>query len=254
MRRVLYADMFNVFKNKIFQGSIALTVLYPLMEALLFKLIYRFIDAELPGEDVITAYSSIASIVITATIIFLLVNDFSDGAIRNKIINGVKRNHIALSSILTGAIISGLMCMSTCISQTIVIRFLSTGFSSLNPRDVSLYYTAQFAVSIAVGVLMSSIVIVFGGTIIPYFLGLVIAFLFRVANLMVTDKLYPQDGHVMITGMRLLIYNIYDRFCPFSYFTGTLNHPLKDCFIGCGVLIAISILITLPVFKRKELK
>lgn len=254
MRRVLYADMFNAFRNPIFKSSMALALLYPLLNALLFKLIYSFFDGDLPGEDVLTSYSSIASILISVAIVLLLVNDFTDGAIKNKVINGVRRTHIAFSAIATGTIVSALMCMCACVSQTIVIRFLTTGFSSLTAYDVSSYYIAQFASSVAVAVFMSSIVTIFGGTKIPYFLGLVLAFFFKVANTMVSLKLYPESGHITITGTRLAVYTLYDRFCPFAYFTGTLNHPISDCFIGCAVFIIVPILIALPVFKIKELK
>lgn len=246
--------MFNVLKNRIFHAALIFAAAYPFMEALIFKIVYHFLGVDMPGEDIVAAYSSIASIAISAVIIFLLVNDFTDGAIRNKIINGVKRSHIVLSSVTIGALVSGLICMVACISQTIVICLFTTGYSSLLANEVSSYYIAQFAISVTVGAFMSALVMIFGGTKIAYFIGLVVAFLFKLASMEVGDKLYPESGICTLTGKKLMLYSGYDRFCPFAYFSGTLNHPLSDCLTGCLVLTVISILIALPVFIRKELK
>ena len=120
--------------------------------------------------------------------------------------------------------------------------------------EIANFSLRNIIAAFAAGCFMAMILMVLGGTKIAYVAGLVVTFLFRVATGEVADKLYPETGYCLLTGTKLQVYTLYDRYRPYAFFTGVNYHDLGKCLIGCIILSLISLAIGMIVYEKREFK
>ena len=100
----------------------------------------------------------------------------------------------------------------------------------------------------------TSLIMIMGGKNISYVIGLGIAFVFRIIDMEVLDKLYPDYGICQLTGTKLKLYTFYDKYVPYAHCSGTPRWEMSSCVIGSVALIVISLIIGMIAFEKKEIK
>ncbi len=254
MTNILYSDIHKIIKGKVLKAGFALIFGYTFFLALVLKVILISVNADLTSDDVLTAFPTSAPLFIAASILFLFLGDFSDGTIRNKIMCGVQKKTVAASAIILGAIISVVFTVFSQISGLVIAKIFTSGYETMTVAEIGDFCLRNILAAAAAGSLMAMILMVLGGTKIAYVAGLVITFLFRVATGEVADKLYPETGYTLLTGTKLQLYTLYDRYCPYAYFTGVNYHDLGKCLIGSAGLITFSLIVGMIVYEKREFK
>ena len=254
MINLLYSDLHRVLKGKVFSLGLALIFGYTFFVSLVLKLILMTIDANLTSDDVLTSFTTSAPFFIAASILFLFIGDFNDGTIRNKIMCGAPKRSVAASAIALGGMISAVFVIFSQISGIAIAKILTDGYEAMTAADIADFCLRNLIAAAAAGCFMTMILMILGGTKIAYVAGLVVTFLFRVATAQVADKLYPETGYTLLTGTKLQIYTLYDRYCPYSFFTGVNYHDLGKCLIGCIILILFSFAVGMIVYEKREFK
>ncbi len=255
MLRILYSDLHKIINSRGLKFSLWFCLIYPVVQALvLYLVVHTYMGDELAGEDTLFSYASIGALLVSAAVLYLTVSDFSDGTIKNKVINGAKRSDIFCSAVC-GGMFAGVLTSVFCAAGELLAGFIFTkGFETLTKADVAKYILALTLASAAVGAFATMLVMIFGGSFFAYIPGLVIAFFFRVISMRVADKLYPENGVTTLTGTRLKVYTLYDRYFPYAHFTNYLRWDLLSYVIGAAILIAISFILGVIIFNRKEFK
>ena len=255
MLRILYSDIYKTVNSKGLKISLWFCLIYPVIQALiLYLVVHNYIGGELTGEETLFSYSSIGALLVTAAVLYLTIPDFADGTIKNKIINGVKRSDIFFSSVLSGMFAGVLTSIFCAAGELIAAKLFTKGFYVLTAADVAEYFMALTLASAAVGAFAAMLVMIFGGSFFAYIPGLVIAFFFRVISMRVADKLYPESGVTTLTGTKLKIYTLYDRYFSYAHFTDYLRWDFLSYVIGAAILITISFILGVIIFNRKEFK
>lgn len=255
MLRILYSDLRFLLKNLGFKLTIAAGMLYVLGFVVILKIIMYFLNdgSFIYGEDILSAYNDIAFIFITTISVILFSADFTNGTIRNKLISGLKKSEIFVSSVISGMVASVIMTVIVTLFEALLSIIFSEGFMTYNLAELSDNLLMLMITAASVGAFMTMIVLVFGGKKMSYFAGFVTAFFLTILKMQVTNDLYPINGNCILTGTKLALYTAYDRFSPFMHFEGYPRWDLLSYTIGSVVLIALSIGIGLIIFNRKEI-
>ncbi len=254
MINIFYSDLHRILKGRMFVSGLALIFGYTFVLSLVLKVILMSIGADLSSDDVLTSFTTSAPFFIAASILFLFIGDFNDGTIRNKIMCGAPKRSVAASAITLGGIISAVFVIFSQISGIAIAKIMTDGYEGMTAYDIADFCLRNIIAAVAAGCFMAMILMVLGGTKIAYVAGLVVTFLFRVATSEVADKLYPETGYTLLTGTKLKIYTLYDRYCPYSFFTGVNYHDLGKCLIGCTILTLISLAVGMIVYEKREFK
>jgi len=254
MLKILYSDMRNLIMSRVFRFGILAVAFYNLFTAVVFKIIFRYMGGELYGDNILGTFASYAPFVVAALVLFVFMGNFTDGIIRNKFISGASRRDIICSALLTGGMGGVLITAIAEISAFILTLFFTPGFYGLTASDIADYCLVMMIASCALGIFMTMILMVLGGTKTAYVAGLAVTFIFKLMTAEVADKLYPESGVSLLTGVRLAMYRFYDRYVVFSYFSEMLRHDFKDYVIGALGLMIISFIAGTVLFEIKEIK
>ncbi len=254
MTNILYSDLHRILKGKVFSLGLALIFGYTFFLTVVLKIVLVSVNADLSSDDVLTSFPTSAPFFIAASILFLFIGDFNDGTIRNKIMCGVKKKTVAASAIVLGGIISSVFVIFSQISGLVVAKIFTNGYESMTAAEIANFSLRNIIAAFAAGCFMAMFLMILGGTKIAYVAGLVVTFLFRVATAEVADKLYPETGYTLLTGTKLQLYTLYDRYCPYAYFTGVNYHDLGKCLIGSAGLITFSLIVGMIVYEKREFK
>lgn len=255
MLRTFYSDFRNYLKSTGFKIGVIVIFGYVTFFSAVMALLYRIALHDIvPAEDVLCSYCDMAAFLITGSTLLMFATDYSNGTIRNKILSGAKRSEIYLSAIFTGILISLIYSAIAIVFELGFALVLSNGLAILTVSEEAGICLQYMISSMAIGAFSTMLVMVLGGLRISYFAGLVFAFVCNIISSEVADKLYPQEGPVMITGARLFLYTAYDRFMPYAHFQQFQRWPFSSYVIGSAVMIAISILVGLIIFERKEIR
>ncbi|MCR4648064.1 MAG: hypothetical protein K5776_03210 [Lachnospiraceae bacterium] len=254
MLRILYSDLRRTLVNRLFIGCLSTNIAYQVGTAVLLKMIMWFAFKDnITGEDISFVYSSIGIFLVTVSTL-IIVSDFSEGTMRNKLISGAKRSDVFISTIFTSSFMGMAQAATAFVTESILRFFLGGELISYTIPELADFWIILTLASVSVAVFSTSMIMMIGGKKIAYFVGLLIAFAFKIISMEVTDKLYPDSGNVTLTGFKLAIYTFYDRFVPYAYFSIRPHWDTGSYILGCVGLMAISTIIGLLVFNKKELQ
>lgn len=254
MFRNLYADTRKIFFSRGFSGGISAILVYQLLGSLLLWLLtVLLVEGQMASEDIAFSFTTIAAFVVTASTLFVNQGDFEDGCIRNKLISGVKRSDAFLSAVISGMLQGVLLSFVAFVASMITLPIFSKGFMNYTIPEVADYWLIITMSCMAIGAFSTAVIMIFGGSKISYVVGLAIAFVMRVLDTYVLDKLYPEKGHCTLTGAKLVLFKFIDRFIPYSYLSMEPHWDTISYIVGCGGLILISTLVGLFVFSKKEI-
>ncbi len=255
MLRVFYSDLRFALCSRGFKTCCIITAAYTTFTSLLLQTVsYFFYHESITGDDVLNCYSDMAIFIITAATLFVFTTDFADGTIRNKLISGATRSDILISALLNGGIIGASQAAIFMAVQAVLTLIMTDGYYLKSISEAARTGLIFTAASAAVGIFSTMLIMVLSGkrTVISYVAGLVIAFLFRIVSLEVSDKLYPESGFTALTGTRLAVYRFYDRYVPYAHFTSITRWDFASYIIGALALALISFVIGLILFNQKE--
>ena len=256
MLRIIYSDLRSLLKHISLKLCIGASMGYAFAFVVILKIIMYFVaDGEfIYGEDILSAYNDIAIFVITAFAVMFFTSDFANGTIRNKLISGLRKSEVFISSVLSGMFASVLITVVVTLFEFLLTIVLSEGFMTYNLAELSDNFLMLIITAASIGAFASMITLVFAQTRFAYFAGFVIAFFIKLFNSEVAQDLYPMNGNCLLTGTKLALYTAYDRFSPFIHFEGYPRWDILSYLIGGVILTALSIGIGLIIFNRKEIK
>ena len=135
MGKLLQADLYRIFKSKLFLALALIAFLFPVFTVLLYLLIFKvFATVDIPGIAAVTMsgremisecfvlHSNFGFILPIFTTIFICM-DISNGTMRNKIIAGRSRASIYFSHLISASIIN--------VSGILIYVIIFMAFSSL---------------------------------------------------------------------------------------------------------------------------
>lgn len=256
MLRILYSDLRSLLKHISLKLCIGASMIYALAFVVILKVIMYFVadGSFIYGEDIVSAYNDIAIFVITAFAVMFFTSDFANGTIRNKLVSGLRKSEIFISSVLSGMFASVLISVAVILFETLLTLIFSEGFMTYNLAELSDNFLMHMITAASIGAFASMITLIFAQTRFAYFAGFVIVFFINLFNSEVAQDLYPMNGNCVLTGTKLALYTAYDRFSPFIHFDAYPRWDILSYLAGSVVLTAISIGIGLIIFNRKEIK
>lgn len=254
MFRNLYADTRKIFFSRGFYSGVIAIIFYQAFASLvLWLLTVYLIKGHMASDEIAFIYTSIAAFVVTVTTLFVTQGDFDDGCIRNKLISGVKRSDAFLSAIISGMLQGVLLSIVAFVSSMAVLPMFTEGFMNYTIPEIADYWLLITLSCMSVGAFSTALIMIFGGSKISYVAGLAIAFVMKVLDTYVLDKLYPEKGNCTLTGAKLFLFKFIDRFIPYSYFSISPHWDTLSYLAGCMGLILISTVVGLYVFSKKEI-
>ena len=255
MFRCLYADTRNVFLSKGFRIGLGAIIVFQMLGLLFSGFIVTFVMKEaLAADDIAFIFPTVAAFLVTATTLHITENEFSDGCMRNKIISGVRRSDVFLSAILGGMLQGVIYSILACITSIVIAVFFTGGFMTYSIPEIADYWLVITLACLTIGAFSNVLILTLCGSKISYIIGLALAFVLRVADTHVLDKLYPSSGLCTLTGTKLAVYQFFDRFIPYAYLTTEPHYDMASYVLGCGGFILISTITGLLIFEKKELK
>ena len=139
------------------------------------------------------------------------------------------------------------------VSSMAVLPMFTEGFMNYTIPEIEDYWLLITLSCMSVGAFSTALIMIFGGSKISYVAGLAIAFVMKVLDTYVLDKLYPEKGNCTLTGAKLFLFKFIDRFIPYSYFSMEPHWDTLSYLVGCLGLILISTAVGLFVFDKKEI-
>ena len=255
MLNVLRVDIkrYLLSKGVIFAAFI-ISVLCPLFSELLVLGVAKAVDAEPVATMMdLQTYSAMAPLFLALGITAFLYEEFNEGIIRNKIISGRNRVCIFISHCLINSILAFVLEVVSVLSSVAIILIL--GYSYTFSFDEVVRYTLVAALAgVSVSVLYTTLFICFCNVKVAIVLPAGLAILARLSLIFILDALYTESGVPKVTGMTLKLYESIDRFSPFAHLTNDLRWDNASYLLGNGVLIAVSIIIGIITFSKKDLK
>jgi ABC-type transport system involved in multi-copper enzyme maturation permease subunit len=251
---MLYTDMRNILHNKGVKICLAACVAYLVGSVIFSIILLKIFDASLYADEIVKLYPSISIFAVTALTITVYISEYTDGIIKNKLCSGAKRSSIFFAAEMSSAFSS--FCISAMIQivMLLVAAIFSEGFNNMTAAEMAFSYTELLVASTSIAIFSTSLIMIMGGKGASYVIGLGIAFVFKIIDMEVLDKLYPDYGICKLTGTKLKVYTFYDRFVPYAHCSGTPRWNMSDCVIGSLVLVIISLIIGFIAFEKKEIK
>lgn len=253
MFRNLYADTRKIFFSRGFSGGIAAIFFYQMFMSLaLWAITVLLIKGQMASEDIAFSFSFIAAFVVTASTLFMVQGDFDDGCIRNKLISGVKRSDAFLSAIISGMLQGVMFSIIAFVISMISLPIFTKGFMNYSIPEVANYWLIITLACMSIGAFSTALIMIFGGSKISYVVGLAVAFVLRIVDTFVLDKLFPEKGNCTLTGAKLELFKFIDRFIPYSYLSMEPHWDTWNYIVGSAGMIIISVVVGLLVFSKKE--
>ena len=254
MFRNLYADTRNILFSRGLRIALIVITVTQLFYLIAIGLIEKvLVNMQLVAEDVAFSFTTIAAFLVTASTLLITEREFSDGCIRNKLISGVKRSDAFLSAVAGGMLQGVLYAAAACVLSTVTSLLFTAGFESFTVTEIVDYWIMIAVSCVAIGGFSTALIMIFGGNKVSYIIGLALAFVLRVWDTFILDKLFPESGVCTLTGTKLEVYKFVDRFVPYSFMNMEPHYDLWSYFAGGAGLLLISVVIGLIVFERKEL-
>lgn len=254
MLKMLYTDMRNILHNKGVKVCGFACLAYLIGNLLISIILLKVFDATLYADEIVKLYPSISVFVITAMTLTVYISEFTDGIIKNKMCSGAKRSSIFLAAEISSAFMAFILTSIIQIVMLLVALIFSEGFYNLTAAEVAFSYSELLVASTSIAIFSTSLIMIMGGKNISYVIGLGIAFVFRIIDMEVLDKLYPDYGICQLTGTKLKLYTFYDKYVPYAHCSGTPRWGMSSCVIGSVALIVISLIIGMIAFEKKEIK
>lgn len=254
MLKMLYTDMRNILHNKGVKICMAACVVYLVGCIILSVILLKFFDASMYADEIVKLYPSVSIFVVTALTVTVYISEYTDGIIKNKLCSGAKRSSIFFAAELSSAFTTFCVTAMIQIVMLLVALVFSEGFLNMTASEVAFSYSELLVASMSIAIFSTSLIMIMGGKGASYVIGLGIAFAFKIIDMEVLDKLYPDYGICKLTGTKLKVYTFYDRFVPYAHCSGTPRWDMSSCVAGSLVLIIISLIIGLIAFKKKEIK
>lgn len=257
MLSMLYADLRRLWTQKLVCLGFPILVFgYSLFYSVFDKVLMIAFDAN-PEENVadlnLTLYPSMAAIILGLLATIYITTDFQEGTIRNKILVGAKRRHIYLASCVIAA---GMAFVLQLVFSLATILFGNTIFDGflLSYQQIAEQMAIYALAGVSIAVLFTTLVFLFGNSKAVFVICPAVALVFRIAALVILDKLYPVDGVCKLTGARLHVYTFLDQYCPFMHLMDFKRWDNMSYLLGNLGLIVISMMIGIVSFNRKEMK
>lgn len=254
MFRILYSDIRKMLTHKGFRICLLVNVFYHIFTVITLMLVDHFaIGMGLSADGVAFEYASLAGMLVTASTLLTTTCEFSDGCMRNKLISGVRRYEIVLSSVITGMLQGIIHSMAACLTSTITNAVFTTGFDAYTVPEVADYWLMITLACMAIGAFSTVLILILGGGKAAYIVGLAVAVTFKIMSLRILDKLFPTSGHISITGNKLAAYRFMDMFVPYVNLSARPHYEFWCYLVGSFGLIIISTVIGILVFNKKEI-
>ena len=254
MLRNLYADTRKTLYSRGFHIGTILVIAFNIVYAIYELILCKIFGGYITTEELSFAFNGIAIFAVTASTLIIADKDYADGCIRNKLISGVARSETFVSAVFGGMLQGAVYTLVAFLSSNIIALFASSGYLEYTVSEIGTCWLITLMTCIAIGAFSTTLVMVFGGSKIAYVVGLTIAFGMKLLVTVVQDKLYPSNGLCKLKGTKLLIYRCVDSYVPYSYLSAFPHQKFVNYFVGCFGLSALSIVIGLIIFAKKEIK
>ena len=256
MFRNLYADTRSILLSRAFRLVLLIIAVYQVFNFLFLKLLFTFFVniKVMHADDIAFVYISAVAFLVTAATLYITDREFSSGCIRNKLISGVKRTDAFLSSVCGGMLQGALYTLFACLFSCVFTKLFTAELAGFSVPEFADYWLITLLSAMAIGAFSSSLVMMLGGSKLSYVIGLLIAFVMRTADIFILDKLYPEKGFCKLSGMKLAVFRFVDKYIPYSYLVTRPHYDMSSYVIGCSAMIALSVIIGIVVFNKKELR
>ncbi|SEQ91110.1 hypothetical protein SAMN02910369_02671 [Lachnospiraceae bacterium NE2001] len=256
MLKMLYTDFRSALLNRGIQILMLVFSLYIVGYVLIMKIIMSLLDMGLAlhADDVMMVYNETSIFVVTAATLIIYVSDFANGIVRNKLCAGAKRSEIFLAAIVNSVFVTLVISVLCQLLEMILALIFSEGIYNVTMSEMAFSLLETTISCISISIFSTAVIMMMGGNYASYVVGLGVAFFFKIFGIEVMRNLYPEEGPVTITGLKLAVYQFYDRYVPYSRCTGNPRWDMTSLLIGCAGLIVISVAAGLIVFNKKELK
>ena len=174
--------------------------------------------------------------------------------IRNKLISGAGRDAVFLSASVT-ALLQALILSAVALAETVILSLIFTsGTGGMSIAGLADRWLVITLACMAIAVFSTMLIMLLGGNKSAYITGIAVAVCLNIFSLDVMEKLYPESGVCTLTGTKLQIYSFYDRFIPYAYPAYPPHHGMLTYLAGAAGTIALSLIIGLVLFNRKEIQ
>lgn len=232
----------------------AVGVMYPLVVLLFMKMIYAIINQQYVLElSVFEAYSTYATFVIAFGVTKFFHSEFQDGVLRNKLVSGQRRKEVFLSSCFVSSVFAVITQIVSILTIFVFAWMTGISMSEIVFGEVMEYTFVMVLAGIAVSVFYTAIYMCYGNSRIVIAVPMGISIFVRIMLMYIMDKLYPQTGVCKLTGTRLFVYQMIDKYSPYAYFFDNIRWNLGTYVIGSGLLTVASLIIGLIIFQKKDL-
>ena len=201
-----------------------------------------------------TGYGNMAAFFLAIMLTSYLHTEIEDGMLRNKIIFGKRRLMITASYCVVAALIAIVMQVCAMLSTAGTAAILGMEFEDALLGTMVRYAIVVTGAGIVVAIFLTMMYLLFCNTKLAAVIPAAIAIITKLLSVEVLDKLYPKEGECTMTGIRLAMYTVFDRYNPFSYLLGELRWENESYIIGCMVFLICSLVIGGIAFSRKDLK
>lgn len=255
MINAIKVDLRKLLIGKTYLGIlIGVGVIYPFAVSLFMKILSVIINEQKVLELYdFQAYSAYATFVIAFGVTKFFHSEFEDGALKNKLVSGKRRQEVFLSACFVSSVFAVILQI---LSTLAIFAFAwMTGFSmsEIVFAEVMEYTFVMVLAGISVSIFYTVIYMCHGNSRITVAVPMGISIFTSIILMYIMDKLYPQNGICKLTGTRLFIYQIIDKYSPFAYFIGMNRWSIGTYVIGSGLLVVTSLFIGLIIFQRKDL-
>ncbi len=255
MYRMLCGDLRRLFSSKLFYlGLIFYSFLYTAINPLIMWIINMFIHQKPDFADMeIKGQPGTAAIAIAVFVTAFVMKEFTDGAVRNKLSSGAKRIDIYFSSVLTMIVATIAIQAVSIVSLLISGNVFLAGF--VTPlTDILQINVVYLIAAISLTIFDVTLVFIFAGNNASLFTAPFIAVAMKFVAMMVLEDLYPESGEVLISGTRLAVFGFIDKYIPYMHLIDFPRFNWSAYIIGGAVLSAVSLILGIVIFEKKDLK
>ena len=187
-------------------------------------------------------------------ITYYLHFEMEEGILRNKIISGKKRENIYLSYCIMLSSIAVLMLLLSVCSTGLTVIFLGYEFEADLIMKLFKMLGLQILSSIAVCFIMVTVYFICGTSKAAIVIPGCIAIASRIGLLVVFDKLYPENGVCLLTGVKLWVFKFIEQYVPFSFLAVAPRISIIKGACGCVLFICLSAFVGVVAIKNVDLK
>ena len=255
MINVLRVDIRRYLMTKTF---VFLVFIISVILPVLMRLIMLGLSAFMHKADALvmvefSTYSSMADIYIAVFVTMFLHAEAGEGIIRNKLISGKKRYEIFISYCMVNAalavILQGISVLVTGLMGVCTGAIFEVTFS-----EIMRYTLVSILAGIAISVLYTSVYLCFCTCKAAIVMPACVAIFMRILLVFIEDAIYTSSGIPKVTGITLKLYEGFDRYVSFAHLTGELRWDNASYLIGNLIMIVISMLVGVLVFRKKDMK